>query len=430
MSDLMTYYVYRQLSDNYFENKSGEDEKKHINDILKISKTVALAFAGNPSGTPADQIAKRVENFVKMVRDESPKHRDIAVTVNKDNLRYYHDFFDPSSDGDQIAVRVTMNSDCVDEIRQEYCYQCGVPGYVAMSDMVRWVILNILEKSRNDESLQTIIKIQHDLDRTLFSDKNDLPESIRFNILRMYLAISFILYDPMDRIGDVYEPRVSHDSFRTLIPTFKVPPITENLMILASSGSENIMDALDLKGTFANIAVFSGAVDAWDQELMLYKARLSFGYRPYNLLVIDDGSDPEWSLKTIISIQNMKWIPKHATFVSDRILSYKIPFTNSIVEISGRDPKTVATDIANMYTIGIRSNDRYAEAIMRTTYKDLLVLAYPGIGDFIDNIPKRSDAMALFSEIQSYLSSNCAVRDHVNKDLVTSLIHIICGPKR
>ena len=119
MTDLMTYYVYRQLSDNYFANKSNEDEKKHLDDILKTSKNIALHYAGNPSGTPADQIAKRVENLVRMIRDEVPRHNDKAVTINPGNLQYYHDFFDKSSENEQIAVKVMLKTDCVDDIRSE-----------------------------------------------------------------------------------------------------------------------------------------------------------------------------------------------------------------------------------------------------------------------------------------------------------------------
>lgn len=428
MSDLLSYYTYLRLSDNYFTNKSEQDEKKHLNDIIKTSKMLSMAYANYPSGTPADQLAKRVENLIRCIRNESPKYSESAVTINPENIQFYHDFFDTSSKGPQLAVNIDLEgSQCVEKIRKENDYEGGQPGHIAMSDMVRWLISNVLEKSRFDMSLQSILKIQHDTVIKLFPERTDIPENIRFDLMRMYLALSCIMYGKLDSIGDVHEPVMTYDSFKVILPTFKVPPITDNLVIMGSIGSEDLITKLDLSNVFKNVITCVGSVDSWDQEMMLYKARLSLGYKPYNLLVIDDGHDGEWSEMLIRSVQNMRWIPKHAAFVSDLLMSFLIPFPTSIVRVNDHDDDAVCEDIQNMYTIGIRSNDRFAEAIIRTTFTDILSSPYPGLSHEVQSIPPRSNSITLFKAIQTYISENSIDSAYENYELAQSLIRFIRG---
>lgn len=425
LSDLMTYRTYMLLSDNYFSSKSGEDEQKHLREIIRISKTISLFYAGNPSGTPADQISKRVENLICLIRGETFRFTDAAVVIADSNIQFYHDFFS-HDDSPQIAIQLVLpGSSCAESIRLKYAYEGGSLRYVAMSDLCTWIIQDILEKSRSDLSLQSIMKVQYDLLESIFGDKFAVPENIIYDLIRWYIAISCCLHNTFERIGDMYGPVFNFDSFKELIPTFKLPFRTDNLIIVLSSDEHFAFDPSDFDGLFKNIQIFSNPIDNWDLELMLYKARLSSGYRPYNLIAMDIEGSSGWMSMLIESMRHIKWLPIHMIIVSDNTENRDIQLDSARISYGSRSKQTVLFDILNTYGIGFCSNDRYAESILRTTFKDILELGYPNIGQTFDSVPLVTDSIRLFKSIKDYVNQHELVCSCDNLELVLFIKHYL-----
>lgn len=359
MADLISLYVYNKYAINHYF-KEINDKNKSIDDAIAVSRNLALRYYGSTSGTPANQLNKRVRRMIFILHG-------MEVGDDKDdaNIACYRETMNPDSQKPQLSVKIecdSMGSLCTDERRLD------------MLELCNYIKEHVLVPATSDLRMQSVVKLQYDLMHETFKTDRNLSEDVQMDIIRFYLSLSCILHGPMRRVGKEYEPSFNPESFYPILPIFQKPVLTERLLVISTD--VNTPQLEDLDDVFKNIRVVRGYIDRWDLEISIYKARVDLEFNKYNLLVMGNAIDNDTMVSIFDIVDKISWQPVNTLVVSGcRVRELRNP--PQIIT------PTVETDILReircFYINGISENECRTHSIIKSSYVDLFSIRHPGI---------------------------------------------------
>lgn len=350
MADMLAYCAYRKYSNIYFSKSDGKDPK--LGKMVSSIKTAVKSYSGFYTGTPADQISKRVDNFIALLRGQEQTVSDDkpAVRAEKANADICRNIAVGDDRAPQPTVRIQLPEN---RFKDKYKSQ-----HVPMSAVLSWIKEDILESAKSDPCLQTVYRTECET-KDGMEGMSELGEDLSLDIARTFLAMKCIMNAEMDCIGETFSFVLNETSLIPLFPAFRKPVMTGNLVYVADG-----IDVKPLEKKFGRSVCISKGNHPLENEIEMFKARLALDGEDYNLLLATD--DRPYIRGILSAAERMRWKPLCTTVISESCAD--LPDDAVCIIRSG----DCVGDAASMFDIGICNGDPYSLAVLRTAYKDVL----------------------------------------------------------
>ncbi len=390
MSDILTLYIYKRFSIQHFYSDST-DEEQSLQDIRRISKQFVYQFIGTNSGTPANQISKRVDDLLfRVIKGVGKGSTQVGATkIAEGNREYYENTLNPASEGPFISTRLKIQ----DEGLVKSIVKDG-PGsedgtHTDLGRVCRWIV-DLLISARSDELLQCVMKKQYDIMLDVFGRSSDIPEDVMMDVTRYYMALNCLLSSEMDRIGDEYEVVLDSVSFNSLVPGFERPPLTDNLLAIRheKTSDEGVKQCSAL---FRNVRFCNGFIHDVDLELAIYKARVSMEFGRFNLMIVEEGHSDWISTLVMRILDKIGWMPEHTLRLMD----------SQSVDMGS---------IAVIYDSGV-GLDNSSISTLSSVYRDLLKTGYEGVDDLYEGFEETGDCIGMVRKMRAFVEMNRMVHE-------------------
>ena len=368
LTDLLTAFVYSRVS-NRFHSSSVEGEEyqrrleEHRDMVSRIARAFSLDYLGMTEGTPADQVSRRVANMIAALDGREQPKQSAAATVKPEQLLVARGFV--SGKGAQMSVRSSPQfGDAFDGA-----------AHIPASKACGWIV-DMLTDCRGNIHLQSIMRLQHETMLRVLGGERRTPDDISLSCTRMYLALRCILRPELQSVGDVYEPMLSLESLKEVIPTIPPGPELPSPVVLAFGRSVALAEALShAQGPLFGAPVLRCLQDETDIGVQLYKARVLRDYGRSGIVIVSDGDASLILDQASSEIRRMGWeVTALITVFPDRRSSgYHIC-------TEGKSPTSVTEDLRCLVENGSTQDDGRLLSMLCGTYADFLTLGYPELG--------------------------------------------------
>ena len=394
LADILTYQLYR-IASNRFHFK-GDDEsqrKKYLDMVVSMSKSLSLDFYGSNSGTPADQISKRIQNIVDALNGDTQKNSSPSVLLTDEQMSFYSDSHKDGSS--QISVKL------LPPLNNEPFMMTGHStsrSHVPLSDIVKWISDDMLTASRGEIQVQCVLRNQYEvLFRTLGGLKG-IPDDVALDAVRIYLSLKSVFHLPLQNVGEIYEPAMNIESFRELLSPMPPRISMEKPIALVIGDVENHQKLpSDLESVFPGIPHFISSTDELGIGTALYKSRLSSGYGGCTLIAVMDKNTVDYAIPIIQSeIDKMNWTSARLIGICTTRPLDGIHSTGN-VNIIGADSDLVKR-LEVLKNTGIDPNDIRLTSLLKGPYYDVLCKGYPSLTNQQDHLLSCSSNNQLIDE--------------------------------
>lgn len=419
LTDLITNYVHRTVSNRfYLKGESDESRSKYNDMIVSISRAIALDYYGSNSGTPADQITKRINNIISTINGSKQKHSSPSTLITENQQTFYQYCFDDSKP--QISVRL---------VQPTRTASTGLLGiftsgpHAPIWPIVKWIKQDLLSSSRDDSRMQSVLRNQYEIGHRIFDSTKALSEDLMLDLTRTYMALRVVLSQTFQNVGDTFEPVLRIESFQELVPRLPDKIVIKNPVILIITGSLDAFYEMDsLKDIFPNAPTINAISDEVGIGSALYKARLSSNYEPCTIVVLNKSENK--STFTIIQseLEKMRWMPSCTLSISDN--SEMVPDGMDVVQITS--DSNLIERIKSIREKGMDLQDRRLLSLLKGPYLDILSIGYPSINSSYEHIMHLNSCDELVRTLREF-TDNDPLQDCPFAEIVLSVISVICN---
>lgn len=392
MADVLAYGIYGRVSRDAFSRDMDPAKRSRMHEAVQgMARSLALDYYGGNSGTPADQISKRISNMIDLLDGTEQGHRSPAVTVTGEQLMAYRSAFGgaPGHRGPRgVSVTIDQSLTACGGSLSQTLEENGTGRRMSLGAVCDWITDSVLVAARDEPAMQAVMKRQCDLARTLLGEYK-VSEETKLDSVRLYLSMRCALAADMRSMGDEFELMLDARALSELLIPLPTRPGLSSPVVLAISDGD--------------IAVPSGmhaarcGSDRTEIGIRLYEARLEAGYerRPI-ILILGDGCGRDAVDNVLEETEAMDWQPLSLIVASDRPME---GCSSPLVRRIG--VHDMRRDLERLSKYGFVPNDPGALAIIRGEYLRILELGYP-------LMESNGDCIALLERMRRKASSRPA----------------------
>ena len=405
MADILTYSAYRRFSTLYISRSDSKNEAT-ISKIASSVKYLVKDYSGFTSGTPADQISKRVDNMVRLLRgmkQETVEDKP-AISINEKNLDYYRNVCNKKTDMPQPSVEVRLSSG---RFKEEY----GT--HVPFSALIDWISFEIIDGSSDDPSLLVIHKLVNDISRRVREHTNLTEQDLLTEMVDLFLSLSCIFSNDLDSIGETSEFTFDDSSLSVLFPSFNKPSVGNGLLVINDNDTELDIDSIKAKCGIETVETIGKCIHPFEMEMNCYRSNTVLG-DSYGVVITTENHETLDMYYDIAS--KMDWFPETTIVITDTITPAQM--LDGVIRI---DVDNCSEDVILKINTGICHSDRYAAAILRTVFKDLFLTVYKDSVDIF--VP--TDPIMIIDSIRQHIKANPVPLKGKHSELLLALLSSI-----
>lgn len=404
MADLLTYFAIRRFSTIYICRSDSKNEVM-ISKIASSVKYLVKDYSGFTAGTPADQISKRVDNMVRLLRGTKQEMIEDkpAIIVDEENLDFYHNVCYKKTNLPQPSVKVNLSSG---RFKEEF------GRHVPFSALIDWISSDIIRSSINDPSLLVIYKLVNDTVRRV-KEYISIAEDLLTEIVNLFLSLLCIFKNDLDTMGETSEFTFDDTSLSVLFPSFDRFPTGNGLLVIKDCNVDIDVDSIKAKCGFTAAEIIGKCVHPFEMEMNCYHSQIVLG-NVYSAIIITEDRSLLDAFNNIINA--MEWHPEAIILVTNTI-----PYTQLSESIIRIETSRCTEDIIYKCTIGVSHSDDYATAILRTVFKDLFYAVYGGQMKIFSS----NDPVDIINSMQNYDVENQMPNRGKYSELLVSILSML-----